>query len=129
MEAHADWQQIKGDTWPNAETRVVQLYLANKTAVMLHMREAAREFFRSPYRKWNEGELLACGINAKGFAEYARRYVEFVTRPQSDPGHDAEATLHMTLVQLSLSRVDWDAIATWWRAVVSAECEIHGSQL
>ena len=123
------WQQITGDMWPNLETRVVQLYLANKTAVMLHMREAAREFFHSPYRKWNEGELLACGANAEGFAEYVRRYVEFVTRPQRDPGHDAEGTLHMKLVQLSLSRVDWDAIAKWWHAVVSAECEIHCSQL
>lgn len=117
------------DDMPNTETRLVQLYLANKTAVMLHMREAAREFFHSPYRHWNEGTLLATAADAEGFADYARRYVEYVMRPQFDPGHDAEETLRMKLVQQSLSRVDWNAIAKCWHSTASAECEIHCSQL
>lgn len=117
------------DSWPNPETRAVHLYLANKTHVMLHMREVAREFFRSPYRKWNEGELHAAASQAKSFAEYAQQYVEQATCPKNDPGHDADEMLRMTLVQLTLSRVEWGAIAAWWHSVTRAECEVHGVQL
>ena len=105
------------------------MFLANKTAVMLHMREAAREFFHSPYRNWNEGKLLPTAAAAEGFAEYTRLYVQHVLAPACDPGHDAPETLRAALVQLSLSRVDWDAISQWWHCVVRAELEIHGLQL
>jgi hypothetical protein len=111
----------------NDETRMVQMYLAHKTEVMLHMREAARCYFRSPYRHWNTGTLQFG--SAETFADYVRRYVEDATRPRNDPGHDAEATLSMRLVGMALSRVDWDAIAACWRDAVKAECEIHCASL
>lgn len=117
------------DSWPNPETRAVHLYLANKTHVMLQMREAAREYFHSPYRHCNEGKLYASSSQAKSFAEYAQQYVERVTSPQSDPGHDADETLRMTLMQLAVSRVEWGAISAWWHSATRAECEVHGVQL
>ena len=83
----------------------------------------------------DDGQPLSDGswpnpaADAKSFSDYVRCYVEYVTRPQSDPGHDAEATLRMRLIQLSLSRVDWKVIADSWRRAVAAECEIHCSKL
>ena len=129
MIATQEVQDVDGRAWPNVETRTVHMFLANKTQVMLHMREAARAFFRSPYREWNEGELLSEAAHAEGFAEYSRLYVKHVLQSKDDPHHDATEMLRLSMVELSLSRVDWDAISQWWHDVVAAECDIHGSQL
>jgi hypothetical protein len=129
MIATQELQDIAGHTWPNPETRTVQMFLANKTEVMLHMREAARDFFRSPYCEWNKGGLLPAAAGAENFAEYARLYLKDVLRSKDDPHHDATEMLRLSIVELSLSRVDWDAISQWWHDAVAAECDIHGSQL
>jgi hypothetical protein len=116
-----------GVRWPTAETQIVQTYLANKTSVMLEMREAARTYFGSPYRTWNE-TVSAQVAAGETFADYAKRAAIRATS-KVDPGHDADATLTMRLVERSLDRVDWEAIAAWWRAAVVSECEIHSAQI
>jgi hypothetical protein len=117
-----------GVRWPNAETEIVHSYLANKTHVMLEMREAARTYFHSPYRVWNEMVPMNEPAEGQSFADYAKVVITRATN-DSDPGHDADRTLQARLIACSLNRVDWEAIAAWWRAAVITECDIHSSAL
>jgi hypothetical protein len=120
-------QDAFGTRWPNAETEIVQAYLANKTSVMLEVREAARTYFGSPYRVWNESVPAQATVGTT-FADYARGVVIRATS-KADPGHDADETLTTRLVERSLGRVDWQAISAWWQATAISECEVHSADM
>jgi len=113
----------------NEETRVVCDFVAHDDTAIEFMRNAARHFFRSPYRRDAVDRVRHMFARSKTFAGWAQSYVVGRVRPADDPGHDPDAVLRCALCMQSLERVDWTLIERTWHDWAKGECRINGTCL
>jgi hypothetical protein len=110
----------------NEETRLVCDFLEHDDTATDLFRNAARHFFRSPYRRDAVERVRHMFANNNTFDSWAIRYVSGCVRPTVDPGHDANAMLRCGLIAQSLERVDWGLIERAWHDWAEGECRING---